>query len=48
MGLAAAALYVSCVTNGENKTQREVAEAAGVTDVTIRNRYQGLKIALNL
>jgi len=48
MGLAAAALYVSCVTNGENKTQRDVAEAAGVTEVTIRNRYKGLKIALNL
>ena len=48
MGLAAAALYVACVTNGENKTQRDVAEAAGVTEVTIRNRYKGLKVALNL
>ncbi len=48
MGLAAAALYVACVTLGENKTQRDVAEAAGVTEVTIRNRYKGLKVALNL
>ena len=48
MGLAAAALYVACVSNGENKTQRDVAEAAGVTEVTIRNRYKGLKIALHL
>jgi transcription initiation factor TFIIB len=48
MGLAAAALYVACVANGENKTQRDVAEAAGVTEVTIRNRYKGLKISLNL
>jgi len=48
MGLAAAALYVACVTNGENKTQRDVAEAAGVTEVTIRNRYKGLKTSLNL
>ena len=48
MGLAAAALYVACVTNGENKTQRDVAEAAGVTEVTIRNRYKGLKVALDL
>jgi len=48
MGLAAAALYVACVNNGESKTQRDVAEAAGVTEVTIRNRYKGLKIALNL
>ncbi|MFB5608323.1 MAG: transcription initiation factor IIB, partial [Candidatus Nitrosomaritimum yanchengensis] len=45
---AATALYVACVTNGENKTQRDVAEAAGVTEVTIRNRYKGLKVALNL
>ena len=48
MGLAAAALYVACVTNGENKTQRDVAEAAGVTEVTIRNRYKGLKVVLDL
>ncbi len=48
MGLAAAALYVACVSNGENKTQRDVAEAAGVTEVTIRNRYKGLKLALNM
>ncbi len=48
MGLAAAALYVACVANGENKTQRDVADAAGVTEVTIRNRYKGLKEALDL
>ena len=43
MGLAAAALYLSCVKNGEDKTQRDIAEAANVTEVTIRNRYKGLK-----
>jgi len=48
MGLAAAALYVACVMNGENKTQKDVAEAAGVTEVTIRNRYKGLKMHLKL
>jgi transcription initiation factor TFIIB len=48
MGLAAAALYVACVLEGESKTQKDVAEAAGVTEVTIRNRYKGLKAALNL
>ncbi len=42
MGLAAAALYIACVTNGENKTQRDLAEAANITEVTIRNRYKGL------
>ena len=43
MGLAAAALYLSCVKNGQTVTQREIAEAANVTEVTIRNRYKGLK-----
>ena len=48
MGLAAAALYLSCVINGENKTQKDISVAAGVTEVTIRNRYKGLKEALEL
>ena len=48
MGLAAAALYVACVMENENKTQKDVAEAASVTEVTIRNRYKGLKATLKL
>jgi len=48
MGLAAAALYLSCVKNGEILTQRDVAEAAYVTEVTIRNRCKGLKELLKL
>ena len=28
MGLAAVALYVACVMNGENKTQKDVAEGS--------------------
>ena len=44
MGLAAAALYLSCVKNGEDRTQRDIAEAANVTEVTIRNRYKGLRL----
>ena len=43
MGLAASALYLSCVKNGVSVTQRDIAEAAGVTEVTIRNRYKGIK-----
>ena len=43
MGLAATALYLACVKNGVSITQRDLAEAAGVTEVTIRNRYKGLK-----
>ena len=48
MGLAAAALYLSCVKNGEDKTQRDIAEAANVTEVTIRNRYKGLRLDQNM
>ena len=48
MGLAAAALYLSCVKNGEDRTQHNIAKAANVTEVTIRNRYKGLKESLNL
>ena len=48
MGLAAAALYIACVQNNERITQKDIAEAAGVTEVTVRNRYKALKIQLNL
>ena len=43
MGLAASALYLSCVKNGASITQRGVAEASGVTEVTIRNRCKELR-----
>jgi transcription initiation factor TFIIB len=43
MGLAATVLYLSCLTNGEATTQKEIAEAAGVTEVTIRTRFKDLK-----
>ncbi|MCK4581715.1 transcription initiation factor IIB, partial [Candidatus Bathyarchaeota archaeon] len=48
MGLAAAALYIACVMNEEKRTQKMIADAAGVTEVTIRNRYKGLKESLHL
>jgi transcription initiation factor TFIIB len=48
MGLAAAALYIACLQNNEKKTQKDIAEAAGVTEVTVRNRYKSLKKQLNL
>ena len=47
-GIAAAALYVSSLINGEKRTQREVADVAGVTEVTIRNRYKELLEELGL
>ena len=48
MGLAAAALYLSCVKNGKNVTQHHIADAANVTEVTIRNRVKGFKLDLNI
>lgn len=47
-GIAAAALYVSALVHGEKRTQREVADVAGVTEVTIRNRYKELLEKLKL
>jgi transcription initiation factor TFIIB len=43
MGIAATVLYVACLQAGETKTQKELSIAAGVTEVTIRNRYSELK-----
>jgi transcription initiation factor TFIIB len=48
MGLAAAALYIACLQNNEKKTQKDIAEAAGVTEVTVRNRYKSLRKQLHL
>jgi transcription initiation factor TFIIB len=48
MGLAAAVLYISCLNIGESRTQTDIADAAGVTEVTVRNRYKNLKRQLDL
>ncbi|MBS3153662.1 transcription initiation factor IIB [Candidatus Woesearchaeota archaeon] len=47
-GIAAASLYVAALINNEKRTQREVADIAGVTEVTIRNRYKELLRELDL
>jgi transcription initiation factor TFIIB len=41
-GIAAAVSYIASILTGERKTQREIAEIAQVTEVTIRNRYKEL------
>jgi len=46
-GLAAAALYMACQENNDRRVQRAIAEAAGTTEVTLRNRYRGLKEVLD-
>jgi len=47
-GVSAAAVYIASAMTGERRTQKEVADVAGVTEVTIRNRYRELKDKLNI
>lgn len=47
-GVAAAAVYIAGLLKGERRTQKEVANVAGVTEVTIRNRYRELKKRLDI
>lgn len=48
MGLAGSVLYMSSKNSGEPITQMDIANAAGVTEVTIRNRFRDLKSKINL
>ena len=48
MGLAAAVLYLSCMKNDEKKNQADIAHAAGITSVTIRNRIESLRKELGI
>jgi len=50
IGVAAAAVYVASVILNNKRTQRDIAMAAGVTEVTIRNRYKELveKISIDI
>jgi len=47
-GIAAAALYIATKLNNEKVTQKQVAEKAGVTEVTVRNRYREIVKLLEL
>lgn len=47
-GIAAAALYIAAVLLGDRKTQSEIANVAGVTEVTIRNRYKELSEKIDI
>lgn len=47
-GVAATALYISSILLGERKTQRDIAEIAGITEVTIRNRYREISEKVDL
>jgi transcription initiation factor TFIIB len=43
MGMAATVLYISSIKTGENISQKEISSVAGITDVTLRNRFKDLK-----
>lgn len=47
-GVAAAALYVASRLGPSMRTQREIADVSGVTEVTIRNRYKELCASLGI
>ncbi|MBO5519631.1 MAG: transcription initiation factor IIB, partial [Candidatus Methanomethylophilus sp.] len=44
----AASIYIASILTNERRTQREVADVAGVTEVTIRNRYKELNEKLGM
>lgn len=46
--IAAGAIYIASVLSGQPRTQKDVSEASGVTEVTIRNRYKELVTTLGL
>jgi transcription initiation factor TFIIB len=48
VGVVAALLYIACQLKGENVTQKEIAEAAGTTEVTLRNRKKEIIEKLDL
>ena len=48
VGIAAALIYMASIVTGQNRTQREIADVTNVTEVTIRNRYKELTVALNV
>ena len=45
-GIAAAALYMACLEKDDKRIQKDVAKAAGTTEVTLRNRLRGLESVL--
>jgi transcription initiation factor TFIIB len=43
VALAATVLYLSCLASNENQTQMNIASTAGITEVSIRNRFKDLR-----
>jgi len=47
-GIAAAVIYIASVLAGERRTQREIADTLGITEVTIRNRFKEIASKLGI
>jgi len=47
-GVAAAAIYIASILTGERRTQREIADTLGITEVTIRNRLKEIANKLGI
>jgi len=47
-GLVAAAIYIASILCRDRRTQSEIAKVAGVTEVTIRNRYHEMAEGLSI
>ena len=48
VSITAAAIYISSLENGEKRKQKDIAKVAGITEVTVRNRYKELVKKLNI
>ena len=48
MGLAATVLYLSSLKIGQNITQHDISNAAGITGVTLRSRVKDVRRQLSL
>ena len=48
VSICAAAIYIASILLGQRRTQRECSDAAGITEVTIRNRYKEIVALLGI
>jgi transcription initiation factor TFIIB len=48
LAIVGAIIYIASIITHEKRTQAEIASAANVTEVTIRNRYKELKDILEI
>jgi transcription initiation factor TFIIB len=46
--VTAAAVYISAIICGEHRSQKQVAEATDISEVTLRSRYRELADGLGI